>query len=252
MRVGLIGAGNMARALARGWGEPVLCSDAGSGRAQALVDELGGEAFSSNLEVARRADLVILCHKPAQLPEVAEEIAGEAKAVVSILTNTWTPRLRTAFDGTPTFRLMPNTAVELRRGVTCYARQPDSPADLEHQVIDRFGRLGSVIEVPEAVMDAAAAITAVGPAYLALVAEAQVDAAIRHGVKASLAGRLVAETMGGTAALLARRDYDTLAVRRAVTSPAGTTSRGLAALERGGLRVAFQDAMDAVVDWGKR
>ena len=73
----------------------------------------------------------------------------------------------------------------------------------------------------------------VGPAYQALVAEAQVDAAVRGGLAPGLAGRLVAETMAGTAALLETRDYDTLAVRREVTSPGGTTARGLAALERG-------------------
>src|SRR5436305_11753768 len=66
MRVGLVGAGNMARALARGWGDPVLCSDGGSGRARALAEELGGEAVSS-ATLAERADLVVLCHKPAQV-----------------------------------------------------------------------------------------------------------------------------------------------------------------------------------------
>jgi pyrroline-5-carboxylate reductase len=87
----------------------------------------------------------------------------------------------------------------------------------------------------------------VGPAYQALLVEAQVDAAVRHGLAPGLAGRLVAETMAGTAALLETRDYDTLAVRREVTSPGGTTARGLAALERGGVRPAFQEAFDAVV-----
>ncbi|MGZ6713137.1 MAG: pyrroline-5-carboxylate reductase family protein, partial [Solirubrobacteraceae bacterium] len=72
MRVGLIGAGNMARAMARGWGDPVLCSDSGSRRAQALADELGGRA-ASNAEVAAEADVVILCHKPYQLGEVARD-----------------------------------------------------------------------------------------------------------------------------------------------------------------------------------
>jgi len=62
---------------------------------------------------------------------------------------------------------------------------------------------------------------------------------------------LVAETMAGTAALLGTRDYDTLTVRREVTSPGGTTARGLAALERGGVRPAFQDAFDAVVGVGR-
>ena len=74
----------MARAMARGWGDPVLCSDSGSGRAKALASELGGRA-ASNVEVAREADLVILCHKPAQLQDVAAEIGGDAKAVASVL-----------------------------------------------------------------------------------------------------------------------------------------------------------------------
>ena len=80
MQVGFIGAGNMARALARGWGDPVLCTDSGSGRARRLAEELGGEAVASNRELAERADLVILAHKPAQLAEVAWEAAGSAKA----------------------------------------------------------------------------------------------------------------------------------------------------------------------------
>ena len=110
-----------------------------------------------------------------------------------------------------------------------------------------FDRLGSVVQVPESLIDAATAVMGVGPAYQALLAEAQVDAAVRHGLKPGLAGRLVAETMAGTAALLDARDYDTLTVRREVTSPGGMTARGLAALERAGVRAAFQDATDAVV-----
>src|ERR1700679_3094365 len=70
MKVGLIGAGNMARAMARGWGDPVLVSDSGSGGAQALAAELGGRA-AANVEVAQEADLVVLCHKPYQLEQVA-------------------------------------------------------------------------------------------------------------------------------------------------------------------------------------
>src|SRR3954468_21400502 len=88
MRVGFIGAGNMARALARGLGEPVLCTDAGSGRARRLADELGGEAVGSNRELAERAELVILAHKPVQLEAVASDVGGSAKAIVSLLART--------------------------------------------------------------------------------------------------------------------------------------------------------------------
>jgi pyrroline-5-carboxylate reductase len=255
MQVGLIGAGNMARAMARGWGDPVLVSDTGSGRAQALVDELGGEAFTSNLEVAQRADVVVLCHKPYHLEPVAKEIAGVAKAVVSVLGGTSFAALQSAYPETPVFAIMPNTPVEVGKGVLIYAEPPaDSAPDvgLEVVVLDLFGRLGRVVAVPERLMNAATAVTGVGPAYQALLAEAQVDAAVRHGLHASLAGELVAATMSGSAALIERRGYDTLAVRREVTSPGGSTARGLDALERAGIRAAFQDAIDAVVWPGGR
>ncbi len=239
----------MARALARGWGEPVLCSDAGSGRAAALVEELGGEAFDTNVEVAERADLVVLCHKPAGLQPVAQEISGVAKAVASVLGATSTGRLQSSYPGTPVFRLMPNTPVEVRRGVVCYTPAAGVDPALEADVVALFGRLGAVVRLDERYVEGATAVMGVGPAYQALLAEAQVDAAVRHGLKPELAARLVTETMGGTAALLVARGYDTLAVRREVTSPGGSTARGLAALERAGVRAAFQDAIDAVVEY---
>lgn len=252
MVVGLIGAGNMARALARGWGDPVLCSDGGSGRARELAEELGGEAFDSNVEVARRADLVVLCHKPYQLEQVASEIAGEAKALASVLGGTSSGTLREAYPQVPVFKLMPNTPVEVRQGVTLYSPVPDVPVDLEHEVIALFERLGTVVTLEERLMEAAAAIMSVGPAYQALLAEAQVDAGVRHGLRPDVAGPLVAQTMAGSAALLQSRDYDTLAVRRGVTSPGGSTARGIAALEAAGIRTAFQSAMDAVILGGAR
>jgi pyrroline-5-carboxylate reductase len=227
----------------------VLVSDGGSGRAKALAQELGGEAFDSNVEVADRADLVVLCHKPEQFDMVSTELAGHAKVVASVLAGVDVGRLRSAY-AVPVFRIIPNTPVEVRRGVMCYSPEAEVDPRLEADVLELFGRLGTVVTVPEKLMGPAGALMGVGPAYQALLVEAQVDAGVRHGLAAPLAGRLVAETMAGTAALLETRDYDTLAVRREVASPGGTTARGLAALERGGVRPAFQDAMDAVVGSG--
>jgi pyrroline-5-carboxylate reductase len=248
MQVGFIGAGNMARALARGWGDPVLCTDSGSGRARALAEELGGEAVASNRELAERADVVVLAHKPAQLSEVAWEAAGAAKAVVSLLARTPQADVRGAYPGLPVFRVEPNTAVEVGRGVLAFA-EPDVQLDgeLHERVKELFGRVGTVVEVPERLMSVAGAISGVGPAYWALLAEAQVDAAVRRGMPAAMASRLITETMAGAAELLRARGGDTLAMRREVASPGGTTARGLAALERGGVRTAFADAMDDVV-----
>jgi pyrroline-5-carboxylate reductase len=249
VRIGLVGSGSMARALALGWGEPVLCTDSGSGRAKALADEVGGEAVGSNRELAERADLVVLAHKPAQLAAVAHEIAGAAKAVVSILARTTQAEVRAAYPEVPVFRIEPNTPVAINRGVLAFAI-PDEPVDeeLRARVRERFARLGTVVELPESLMRIAGATSGVGPAYWALLVEAQVDAAIRRGMPAAQAAVLVTETMAGTAELLRAREHDTLALRRAVASPGGTTARGLAALERGGVRAALAQAMDDVVD----
>ena len=244
MRIGFVGSGNMATALARGWGEPVLCTDSGSGRAERLAEELGGEAVASNAELAERAEIVVLAHKPQQLAEVAQEVAPHARRVVSLLAATTLDDLRAAFPGVPVARVEPNTPVELRTGVCLLAAESDDP----DEVRTLFERVGTVVELPEKQMAVAAACSGVGPAYFALVQEAWVDAAVRGGIPSARASELVRGTMAGTAALL--ETTDTLALRRGVTSPGGATARGLAALEAGGLRTAFAEAMEAVVDAG--
>ena len=247
MQLGLIGAGNMATALARGWGDPVLVHDAYRPRAEALVAELGGEVVDSNAELAQRADVLLLAHKPVGLERVAREVGSDVKGVISILGGVTLAALRGAYGGTPVVRLIPSVPVEVRQGVTCHAIDPEADAELEAQAVALFERVGLVVDLDESHMEIATGLMSCAPAYVALVAEAQVDAGVRAGLPADVAGRLVAANIGGTAALLQARDMDTLAVRRMVTSPGGVTARGLSALEHGGVRAAFDDAMQAVV-----
>src|SRR4051795_12469515 len=138
MRVGLIGAGNMASALARGGGEPVLVSDVDHARAEALAAELGGEAPGSNAYVADSADAVMLCHKPAQLDEVADEIRDRAKAVISILGGVPTADVEAAYPGLPVYRFMPNIPAETGNGVFAYAPGSKATEGPEREVLDTF------------------------------------------------------------------------------------------------------------------
>src|SRR5215210_3345520 len=121
MQIGLIGAGNMATALARGWGRPVLCADVLPERARALAEETGGEALPDGREVARRADLVVLCHKPGQLQQVAEDLRDDTRAVVSILGGVPRADVVEAYPARPVYRLLPSTPVEVRQGVVMMA-----------------------------------------------------------------------------------------------------------------------------------
>jgi pyrroline-5-carboxylate reductase len=247
MQVGLIGSGNMARGMARGWGRPVLCTDVLAARAEALVGELGGEALPSNGELAERADVVVLCHKPAQLAAVAAEIGPHAKAVASILGGVALADLKAAYPDRPVYRFLPSTPVEVRAGVVVRAADGPQDDELDRDVPALFAELGLLIEVDDALIDTAMGLMSNAPAYVALLAEAQVDAGVRHGLPPDKAAEMVVQTFAGTAALLRARGNDTLAVRREVTSPGGSTARGLAALERAGVRAAFQDALDAVL-----
>jgi pyrroline-5-carboxylate reductase len=247
MQIGFIGAGNMATALARGWGDAVLVHDAYRPRAEALVAELGGEVVDSNAELAERADALLLAHKPHGLERVAAEVGGAASGVISILGGVPLAALRAAYGATPVVRMIPSVPVEVRQGVTCHARDGAADAQLEAQAIALFERVGLVVSLDESQIDVAMGLMSCAPAYVALVAEAQVDAGVRAGLPADVAGELVAASIGGTGALLQARGMDTLAVRRSVTSPGGSTARGLAALEHGGVRAAFDDAMQAVL-----
>ena len=248
MRVGLVGCGNMGSALARGWGQPVCCCDVVPGLAERLADDTGGEAFTTNAALAENSDLVVLCHKPFQLQDVAEQMQGKARAVASILAGISLTELEAKFPNTPVIRLMPNTAVEVGRGVICYVRGTHVSDELATQALDLFGRSARLFEVQENLIDAAMALIGVAPAYVALVAEAWIDAGVAHGIPATQAGELVAEGIAGSAELLLAQGVDTLAVRRGVTTPGGVTAEGLAALEAAGVRAAFREATDAVLD----
>jgi pyrroline-5-carboxylate reductase len=265
MQIGLIGAGNMARALARGWGRPVLCFDPVAERARALADETGGEALASNAEVASRAELTVLCHKPAQLQSVAEEVGPHAHAVVSILAATPLSAVKEVYREQPVYRFMPSLPVEVRQGAVVQAADPEPEregrgGDMAHDVWDAldarvrelFAELGTLVVLDDSLVDVAMGLMSCAPAYVALVAEAQIDAGVRRGIPAAEGSRLVVQTLAGTAELLRSRDYDTLSLRREVSSPGGLTARGLDALERGGVRAAFSSALDAVLRRGGR
>jgi pyrroline-5-carboxylate reductase len=249
MRLGLIGAGNMASALARGIGEPVLVHDLDESKASALAEELGGELVGSNAELAERADALVLCHKPKQLDEVAREVDGRAKVVISILAATPTERLAAAYPGAAIYRFIPNMPTEVRRGVLCYVPGPGAADGPEDEILELMGRAGAVIRLDdEPLIEPAMALMSCGPAFLALVAESFAEAGAAHGLDPADAMRMVVETMGGTADYLARHDYDGPALRARVATPGGTTERGLVTLEERGLKDVTRAAVDAVVE----
>ena len=250
MKLGLIGAGNMASALARGIGEPVLVHDIDAPKAETLAAELRGEAVSAD-RVADEADVVVLCHKPQQLAEVAQQITP--RAIASILAATTTTQIEQAYPDTPVYRFIPNIPAEVRKGMLCYVPGKLAGEGPETELLELFGRAGTILRLDqEPLMEPAMALMSCGPAFMALVAESFAEAGTEHGLAPDGAMRMAVETMGGTAAYLAANDWDGPALRRRVATPGGATERGLIRLEEEGLGRVVRSAVEAVVEGTRR
>jgi pyrroline-5-carboxylate reductase len=248
VKIGFIGSGNMAAAMARGWASSedfdgeLLFTDGGSGRAEQLAQEVGGKTAPDNGRLATEADLIVLAIKPAQLGSVAMGLTQPQTPVLSILGATSLETLGEALPGIPVARVMPNLPVEVNRGVLCYAAAPDCPGDLDARNRGLLAHLGEVVVLEDDLIDAATAVMGCSPAYVALLAESLEAAAVDRGLDPNVARRMVAETVAGTGELLGHRDAAGL--RKAVASPGGSTEKGLDALRENG----FQDAVRAAVD----
>jgi pyrroline-5-carboxylate reductase len=238
----------MAAAMARGWAgarggpEAMTFADAGSGRAAELANEVGGDAVRSLEELPERSDAIVLAVKRTALDEVAADLANPP-LLISVLAGVPVDRLRERFPGVPVLRVMPNLAVEVRKGTLVYVRPTDDlRGETRDRLLELLGLLGTMVAVAEKEIDAAMAVMSCSPAYLALVSETLATAAERQGLDAKLAHELVVDALAGTAGLLRARDPQS--VRAAVASPGGATEAGLEALERGGFASALEQAVE--------
>ena len=249
--LGFLGAGAMAEAMLRGLagtGPRLLASDPDPGR-RAKVAELGVNVLADNRAVAGEAQLAVLAVKPQVAPDVLAEIGPvmrPGQVLLSIVAGL--PRAAIASflpAGVGIIRAMPNAPALIGAGVTGVSLG-DEPGreDLARTVLAPLGR---VVFVPERLLDAVTGLSGSGPAYVALFAEALIEAGVKLGLARPVAAELAVQTMLGSARLLAGGETPA-ALRERVTSPGGTTACGLFALERGGLRAAIIEAVTVAAE----
>jgi pyrroline-5-carboxylate reductase len=258
-RIGMIGAGRMATALAKGLvangivaSEKLVASDASKEACQRFAAATGAGVVAENRGVAEQADVIVLAVKPQNLPAIVDDLAGllgREHLVVSILAGV---RLSTLSEGLgPDVRLvrvMPNTPCLVGRGASGFCTGPNSTDDDRHLVQQMFDAVGLAVEVEEPMLDAVTGLSGSGPAFVYLMIEALSDAGVKMGLPHDVSRRLAAQTVHGAAEMVSVTEEHPAALREQVMSPGGTTVAGLQALEDG----RFRDVISAAVEAAAR
>ncbi|MCQ9165143.1 MULTISPECIES: pyrroline-5-carboxylate reductase [unclassified Arthrobacter] len=214
-------------------------------RAEELAQAHGVTALASNeegnanVEAVAGADVVILGVKPVGIAALCREVAGALEpgaVVISVAAAVSLEQLEAALrPGQPVVRSMPNTPLKVGRGVV--ALSAGTAADEHHLAAahEVFDGAGVVLDVPEDQQDAVSAISGSGPAYAFYLAEAMAAAGREFGLPESIAQVLARETVAGAGLMLAEPGADAAVLRRAVTSPNGTTEQAIATFDKLGL-----------------
>jgi pyrroline-5-carboxylate reductase len=275
-RIAIVGGGSMGEALLSGLlraGRQVkdlVVAEKFPDRAKYL-SETYSVLVTTVADAVETATYIIVAVKPADVENVVGDIAESAAKAESNSAEqvfvTVAAGVNTAYyeaklpAGSPVIRVMPNAPVVVGGGVSALARGRFATPEHLKEVSAIFDAVGGVLTVPESQLDAVTAVSGSGPAYFFLMVEALVDAGVAAGLSRSVATDLVVQTMAGSAAMLLERldeaqpagdvamgtaiDTTAAQLRATVTSPGGTTAAGLRELEKGGLRAAVADAVEA-------
>jgi pyrroline-5-carboxylate reductase len=255
-RIGFLGAGKMATALARGWlgqglavPECLLASDPLPQARQAFIAETGAVACADNQEVVAGADVLIIAVKPQTMGELLKEVrpaVSNRHFIVSVAAGVSLTRLEEGLGaGRRLARVMPNTPCLVgasAAGYTLGAAATPADAILLERLLNAVGR---AFRLPEHLLDPVTGLSSSGPAFVALVIEALSDGGVRVGLPREVATILAAQTVLGTAKMVLEAGLHPGILKDMVASAGGTTIAGIHALERAGVRGAFMDAVEA-------
>ncbi|GAA2517543.1 pyrroline-5-carboxylate reductase [Pilimelia columellifera] len=249
---GKIGELMLSGLLRAGWPAGALLATARRAERREALREQYGLRVVDNLTAVVEADVIVIAVKPQDAAALLDEVGGKVpadKLVVSMCAG-----LPTSFfarrlpEGAPVVRVMTNTPALVDQAMT--AISAGGHANGEHLALaeELFRPLGRTIRVPESQQDAVTALSGSGPAYFYLLVEAMIDAGILLGLPRQVARDLIVQTAIGSAVMLRDSGEHPVALREAVTSPAGTTIAAIRELERHGVRAAMLAALEAARD----
>jgi len=254
-KIGLIGSGNMARALLSGLlhgkrasKDQLSASDHREAKAKSFADEFGIDTTTSNKEVVTRSDIVVLAVKPQVMAKVVAEIASSVtskKLIVSMAAGVPIAMIeRKLPKGSRVVRVMPNVPALVGAGATALAVGGHASEEDLALASALFDSVGKTVVVEEEQLDAVTGLSGSGPAYIFLIIDSLADAGVKVGLSRDVALILAAQTVLGAAKLLIETGEHPGKLKDMVTSPGGTAIAGIHTLEEGGLRTTLINAVE--------
>jgi pyrroline-5-carboxylate reductase len=255
-RVGFIGAGKMATALARGLCQAgfttpdrIVGSDVAVAARESFAAQSGSRSVASNTEVLASSEIVVLAVKPQHFGSILEELKtqiGSQHLVISIAAGIPLAKMIAVLGLEQRLvRVMPNTPCLVGESASAYCLGGAATRGDAQVVAHLLNAVGISFELPEQLLDAVTGLSGSGPAFACLMIEALADGGVKMGLSRDVAQRLAAQTLLGTARMVIETNQHPGALKDAVASPGGTTIAGLHELERGAVRASLINAVEA-------
>lgn len=257
MKIGFIGMGNMAKAIASGFiasrkiqKENIFAFAPNQEKLKKNAGEIGFIPCESILSLADSCDVFIMACKPYQIEGVLSEIQGRlfGKVLVSVAAGWSYEKFHGILgDDVRVQCIMPNTPAMVGEGVMLFEKENSLNAGELKEIKELFSSLGIIEELPASLMGIGGAISGCGPAFMDLIIESYADAAVKYGISRQTAYKIVSQTMLGSAKLQLKTEAHPGILKDAVCSPGGTTIRGVDSLEKNGLRGICISSIDAIM-----
>jgi len=263
LKIGFLGAGKMAGALAKGFinaklvkANQLVAADPFDAARKQFSTATGGKTVAANLEVAKTASVLILATKPDQVAAALAEISSaftKKHLLISIAAGVTLAKLEAALPaGARVIRVMPNTPALIGAGAAGFALGKNATAADGELAKKLLSAVGVALQVKETLLDAVTGLSGSGPAYVYQFIEALSDGGVAAGLPRDIATKLAAQTVLGGAKMVLETGVHPGALKDQVTSPGGTTIEGLHELEKGKLRATVMSAVRAATEKSKR
>ncbi len=245
MKIGFIGAGNMATAIIKGLIEKQICSNKDIIASDIIPEllkqreeELNINTTNDNKEVVKDSEIIFLSVKPQIINTILTEIKEEVndKIVISIAAGIKISQIESILENKKIVRVMPNTPALVGEAAMGFAPNKNLNEEETKIVEDMLNSTGKALKLEEQFLDAVTGLSGSGPAFVASLIEAFTEAGIQNGLKKEVAHELSLKTFQGTAKLLLEKNLEPNKLIEMVSSPNGTTIAGMEILENSNLK----------------